>query len=72
MRCVWSSYAVILECVRLYMGSIVTAVTASGARKCIPFEGCADIGHLANIPKDTRAAKYLAWEAAVFQVSGSC
>lgn len=54
------------------MGSIVTAVTASGARKCIPFEGCADIGHLANIPKDTRAAKYLAWEAAVFQVSGSC
>lgn len=60
-----------LDCIRLYTGSIVAAVTASAVRKCIPLEGCADIGHLANIPKDTRAAKYLAWEAAVFQVSGS-
>lgn len=66
-----SSCAVMLVCIRLYMGSIVTAVTMSGIRKFIPLEGCADIGHLANIPKHTRAAKYLAWEAAVFQISGS-
>jgi len=32
----------------------------------------ADMGHLANIAKDTQAAKCLPWEAAVSQVSGSC
>lgn len=56
--CVQSSRAVMLECIRLYMGFTVTAVTASRVRKCIPLRGCADIGHLAKVPKDTRAAKH--------------
>jgi len=39
-RCTQSSCAVVLECIRLYMGSIVTAVTASRVWKFISSEGC--------------------------------
>lgn len=67
-----SSCVVTWEWIKFYMGSIVTAVTTSGVWKCIPLEVRVDTGHLENIPKDTRAAKYSVWEAGGFQFLVSC
>lgn len=73
LSCIQSNCIVMLEWTRYYTGVTVTTVTTAGMRKYIPLEVCAGgTWHLANIPKDIRAAKYSAWEAAISQFLVSC